>query len=400
MQNQLKQYSYEVLKKELLRIWPNIEVAAYALYDSEKVYLFHHPNYLNENDGFKTLPWTDQFAGSTVILFDDYPTAIDRIENGVSFEKQLSILAHELFHAYQYLKGEKRFPNEMLGITYPLIKENMELRIKERLHLFSAVKSNSYEKMIEHLETFITIREHRKDIIGEYFTYETNIETVEGPAFYVEYHTYVNTGTSTAEQELDTYKDQLLDPFTANESIRKASYSSGLLIAICLDRLKSDWKEILFQTDLSLYDLLKRQLPFKTTKYDISYEEGSLYEAIINKINYLRTNEIIQFLESQPYQVSIKGNFKIKGFDPMNIITSGNHQLHKNFLSLETKHGMTFIQQPVVTYFKDSFLSIEKIHFSLPKKPVIGENYVLIDGVGKFEGTVRKINDRKIEILC
>lgn len=97
-------FSVDKVKKELQKVWPNIEMAAYALYDSEKVYLFNHPSYLNEPQGFKILPWNEQFAGSTVILFENYPTAIDRMENGFTYEKQLSIIGHELFHAYQIFK--------------------------------------------------------------------------------------------------------------------------------------------------------------------------------------------------------------------------------------------------------------------------------------------------------
>lgn len=73
----------------------------------------------------------------------------------------------------------------------------------------------------------------------------------------------------------------------------------------------------------------------------------------------------------------------------MNIITSGNQQLHKNFLSIETNdHRGFFIQQPVVTFFKDNSLSVEKIQFSLPEKPEIKNHCLVIEGVGEFEGKV------------
>lgn len=139
------------------------------------------------------------------------------------------------FMPTKYLKGDKRFPNEVLGITYPLIKENMERRIIERHHLLDAVHSKTNEEMKKHLEKFISVREQRKTLIEEYLTYEINIETVEGPAFYVEFYTYLNTGKSSFTEELEQYHELLLDPYTATENIRKASYSSGLLLAICLD---------------------------------------------------------------------------------------------------------------------------------------------------------------------
>ncbi|MGG0461547.1 hypothetical protein [Priestia aryabhattai] len=57
--------------------------------------------------------------GNTLILFDGYPTAIADMELYDDYEGLFSILIHELFHGNQYIKSEKRFPDEMLGITYP-----------------------------------------------------------------------------------------------------------------------------------------------------------------------------------------------------------------------------------------------------------------------------------------
>lgn len=382
-------FSVDNVKQELQKIWPNFEIAAYALYDSERVYLFNHPSYLNEPQGFKILPWNEQFAGSTVILFENYPTAIHQIDQNISLNKQFSIIAHELFHAYQYLKNEKRFPNEVLGITYPLIKENMELRVKERSHLYEAVKSNSQEEMKKHLETFISIREQRKKFIGEYLSYETNIETVEGPAFFFELQTYLNSCESSFEKEIEEYSQFFLDPYKVNESTRIASCSSGLFISICIDRLYKNWKDTFFQSKLSLYDQLKEYLPMTTYRTNISCNDEMLYDSIIQKINEFRMTQIQQYLEQNPYQVTILGNFKIKSFDPMNIITSGNLQLHNHFLSIETNDNKRFfIQRPVVTFFKENFLTVEKIKFSLPEKPEIKNHCLVIEGVGEFEGNI------------
>ena len=63
------------------------------------------------------------------------------------------------FTAINILKGEKRFPDEMMGITYPLSKENVELRNQERTNLYCALLENNLMKKKHYLNAFIALRE-------------------------------------------------------------------------------------------------------------------------------------------------------------------------------------------------------------------------------------------------
>ena len=74
----------------------------------------------------------------------------------------------------------------MMGITYPLSKENVELRNHERTNLYCALLENDIIKKKQYLNAFIALREKRAARIEEYLTYEKLIETIEGPAWYVE----------------------------------------------------------------------------------------------------------------------------------------------------------------------------------------------------------------------
>lgn len=140
------------------RYWEGFKPVAYAIYNEEKVFLFNHPNYMSKFPTFVVLSWDDRFVGDTLILFEDYPTAIVNFDIISDFAELFSLLIHELFHGYQHLQGEKRFPDEILGITYPLTRENIELRNRERISLYRAVLSNQEEEIIQ----FFSIREKRK----------------------------------------------------------------------------------------------------------------------------------------------------------------------------------------------------------------------------------------------
>src|SRR5699024_12088732 len=90
-----------------------------------------------------------------------------------------SILVHELFHGFQYIKGENRFADETMGITYPLSKENIQLRSQERLYLYRAVLEKDRVKKRQYLATFISLREKRGNLFDEYHVYDKLIYTIK-----------------------------------------------------------------------------------------------------------------------------------------------------------------------------------------------------------------------------
>jgi hypothetical protein len=124
--------------------WPGFELVAYAIYDKSKVYLFNHPKFSNNPScTYHILKWDTEFTADTIIMYEEYPTAIVNMDHYKEYEDLFSMIVHELFHGYQYIKDEKRFPDEMMGITYPLSKENVELRNQERANLYCAMLENN-----------------------------------------------------------------------------------------------------------------------------------------------------------------------------------------------------------------------------------------------------------------
>ena len=158
------------------------------MYTDEIVHLYHHPFY---SEAVVEIPWSEGFAGITLILFKEYPTAIVKVDSFADDSRLYSVLAHELFHRLQYVKGESRFPDEVLGITYPNDAENIALHQQEHLHLYKSVMATDIAERVNDLNQFISYRERRAEVIGQFMEYEQLIETVEDPAYYVELNAYI-----------------------------------------------------------------------------------------------------------------------------------------------------------------------------------------------------------------
>lgn len=72
----------------------------------------------------------------------------------------------------------------MLGVTYPLSGENIELRNRERKWLYQAFTASAKEVKLFNLQQFVSTREERQKNIGEFLEYENLVETIEGPAWF------------------------------------------------------------------------------------------------------------------------------------------------------------------------------------------------------------------------
>lgn len=238
--------------------WPGFESVAFALYDKSYVYLYNHPRMKkNQQNNYQILNWDEQFNGCTLILYNDYPTAIVNMELYEDYKSLYSILVHELFHGFQYVKGETRIPNEILGLSYPLLKENVELRNQERSNLFNTVLENNVIKKKLHLNTFIALREKRTAKLNQYLLYENLIETIEGPAWYVELKAYSEKSPIDYTSVLEKYGQHLMDKYESTSDIRRSCYSSGLFMCLLLDEFSPGWQERFWGKEETLYELFK-----------------------------------------------------------------------------------------------------------------------------------------------
>src|SRR5699024_3723440 len=102
------------------------------------------------------------------------------------------------------------------------------------IYLYRAVLEKDRIKKKQLLTTFISLREKRTYIINNHLLYENSIETIEGPAWYVELKAYFKKGQQAYNQVLKSYGQQLMDDFESTSNVRKSCYSSGLFICLLL----------------------------------------------------------------------------------------------------------------------------------------------------------------------
>ncbi len=367
--------------------WPGFSLVAYAFYDREKVYLYNHPKYGESEQ----IAWNDKFSGSTLILFEEYPTAIVNLDVCQGFEEAYSLACHELFHGFQYLNAETRFPNETLGMTYPLIAENVELRGKERHYLYMAVLSSSGTEKLTHLSKFIQYREMRRGLINPYLDFELAIETIEGPAFYVEFQAYREVSSLSYEQAISNYGSDLLDNEGATVNLRKSCYSSGLFLCLLLDETCPDWKSRFFATSSGLYDLVKEVVMWERVAVE-QVEVSSETLTIMEKVFKNKQTIFGEFEAKNGFHLYIVGDITSRGYDPMNIIVDEKRLLHKNFLKVFIDNREYHCSLPVLAYYEEPYKTIEKLHTVLTEKPVDHNGIIYVRGLGDIKGQFKQVD--------
>ncbi|MDA1677912.1 peptide ABC transporter permease [Bacillus cereus group sp. TH152-1LC] len=385
MNNILNRIKKDVSIELLNTLWPGFNRAAFALYDDKHVYVFHHPLFLKPDNEYTVLKWDEQFKADTFILFKDYPTAIVNMNRYKDYESLSAILVHELFHCHQYLNKESRFPNESLGFQYPITEENIELRNKERICLYNAVHCKSQAVKNNYIKQFIELREQRARFIKEEFiTYECMVESIEGPAWYVEMNAYNAVCEKDESETLRKYSGFILDAYEANYNIRKNCYSSGMLLCLLLDEVLSEWKKSFFNSDKSLYAFLKQNINVDLSlNNEITISKET--KQILHFVQDERDKDFNHFYEEKGYHLYIIGNIKLNSFNPMNVKLNGNKALHKTFLNVGIHNKTYMINQPVLASFEEDFKNMTKVHIIMNEKPIETNNGWNVVGIGNIE---------------
>lgn len=378
------------ISEDAKRIWPDFQLVAYALYNNETIFLFNHPAYPTGGKPYYEKKRDNVFHGAdTLILYEEYPTAIVNLEFHHDAPSIYATLLHELFHGLQYLHGEDRFPDEMKGATYPLLHKNVELRTRELEHLYCAVIARSEKEKIHHLQTFINLRENRRVFMQPYIDYELAVETVEGPAFYVELQAYQAYTRLPFQKVFKKFRKDLTNKSPSLLTLRRCCYLSGLYTCLALDDIFPDWKKHLFSTRASLFDLLKERIDWTFRKIeDVAIREKTI--EYVENIKQHRKKQFSQFAEKPGYHIVISGNMFLKSFDPMNMIVDGEKQLHTTFLKVEINNQEYLFNRPVIAYYRDKTHSLYRLHLVSENEPIIENGKIFIHGLGELQGNLRE----------
>ncbi|MEO4054739.1 hypothetical protein [Solibacillus sp. CAU 1738] len=395
MQNYLDRIINDSPFQHLEDYWDKFKPVAFAIFDDKNVFLFNHPKCKEEP--YTKLVKTDEFLACTCILFEGIPTAIVDTSLYDSFEDIYSLLVHESFHVFQYLFEEGRFPNEILGFSYPIDFNNIQLRILERQKLFEAYKATDLIEKCLKINEFITFREKRMELFLEYVEYENLIETIEGPAFYVEYQALKDVSLS-KENLINKYIEQLLDNNSSQTNIRSSCYNSGLFICLLLDEISDDWKLDFTKSNLDLYHFFREiYSDYNPIELIISDNSEEVFE-IMNIAQKKKLRAFNHFNNTEGIKLTISGAIKIVGFDPMNVTQLDMTALHHNFVSISIINNEFFIDIPVFTTFENNFRDVQSVELFLNEPPINIGNQFIIKGIGEFEGTIISKNPTSIHI--
>lgn len=382
--------------ERLKNYWDGFNPVAFAVFNEKDVFLFNHPKCKGEP--YTKLVKTKEFHACTCILFEEVPTAIVDTTLYNSFEDIYSLLVHESFHVFQHLSEESRYPDEILGFNYPIDFKNIQLRILERKRLFEAFVSTDLKKKQQKINEFITLRDKRTELFPEYLEYENSVETIEGPAFYVEYQALKDV-SSNKENVISKYAKQLIDNNLSHINIRSSCYNSGLFICLLLDDISKDWKVEFTKSKLNLYQFFKKTYP-NYTYIEINIANNSEeVSQVINKAKTTKLRAFENFNKLEGIKLTISGAINLVGFDPMNITQLNTQALHHNFLSMKLMNKEYFIDQPVCTMFENNFREVQLIQLFLNQPPIHMDNRLIIENIGEFEGIIISKEPNAVHIV-
>lgn len=157
-----------------------------------------------------------------------------------------------------------------------------------------------------------------------------------------------------------------------------------------MDQIAPNWKESFFQSEKSLFDILKVNI-HKQSNFIL--EHISVSEETNNIVTYVLQNKEKQFQDYEHqtgYHIWIEGEIRANGFDPMNIITLKDRQLHQNFLKVLLGDQEYLIQKPVIAISDQDFTKITQLLFITNKQPIQTKDSLIIDGFGKIKGNYKK----------
>ncbi len=337
-------------------IWSGFNLMDFALYNNTTVYLA---------DG--EIPYDNRFLGNSSIVYNGGQLAIWEISNEeeVIIEELVASIVHEMFHSYQSEQGECRYPNDLIGLDYPLELDNYCYKYEENKLIVRAINSNDYREKMELLHKFITYREYRINKFGEIIKYEWYTETLEGVAEYV--------GTKALEQiSYDLYKKRIteykkiINNLDMVFDVRRCSYYTGTLFLLLLDDMNIPIPSRIKDEKITIFEQIVKHfhedyliLPH-LNKYSNDLL-GAEIEPALTRVEYItiieekfteyNTNKNKLFQDFFDNNIKKEeGNFSICGYDPMNMVKIDGKIFCSHFINLMNKdtREAIFIQGPIV----------------------------------------------------
>lgn len=308
----------ELDKIRFSAVWPEFKREPFAIYNNSGVWL---------EDG--RIDWDERFMGNTSIRFNDGFLAIWRVDSpsDQDVEELAAGLAHEMFHAFQMSNGWVCFPNDLEALDYPYEAVNLQMKNLENQYLVQGLEERDERMKRCCLQRFIGLRKKREALIGGAIKNEYLAETVEGSAQYAGLMALRHINNKKHLHKLEQDKSKLKNPGNLLFDARRMSYYVGTLLIMLA--LELGYRGIYGAGNKTVFERIADSI--EGIEPDDIVPEDWLKAAVRDHEKCLegRLSDFFRLPRER-----ICGRFEICGYDPMNMVKSGNEILCSNFIML------------------------------------------------------------------
>lgn len=211
-----------------------------------------------------------EIGNQHVTLFKYNPLNAKTMNTEKSFKY---FLMHEVFHEYRQVHLWKNVDNLSSNIFIDKRnKDQYQLLLLEFSILDKANEISNRDELINVLNDYVTVREHRYDKFPD-MKQEKQVETLEGCAQYVEY-IYASLVGDTVKPPFtvdgkvlgfkDVFTKETLDNFVKGSGLngfmdKNLYYYVGSLEGVLLNKLHINWKDRVESNEL-IYDVMKEEI--------------------------------------------------------------------------------------------------------------------------------------------
>ena len=286
-----------------------------------------------------TLKKDHRFIGNTAIPWEDSFLAIwyiESITDDIDINKLASKIVHEMFHAFQNIEKESRFPNEIKALHYQYNAQNLTLKHQENVLLVQMLEGKNHL-----FEQFLALRKTRHHYFNSEAMYEAKTEMIEGMALKIETDALKQLDTDAYQAWLKTLKKRLSNPQNLCP-IRQISYDIGAALFNVLDQLNIQYKTPIKE---SIYTVSEQLIQDSHTE-NVPLSIDETIEVIIKNFIQKRMDTVLKHQEQSNHVIA--GPLKLLGLDPMNCFGYQDKIYCPHFLVYDHNQQPTMLNQPVL----------------------------------------------------
>ena len=305
MSNLYRAISGRLDRVDFSALWPGFARGPFALYDGEVVFL-----------GDKTIPRDDRFLGNTAISLDGAWTAIWRVEGGEDADELAAGIVHEMFHSFQFARGEARFSDDL---------EIMRLGIDENELALRALECAILAEERPCLARFADARARRR-LKNPALTREAGMaETAEGMAEFMGMSALSMIAPDKGEKLRAAHRARLRDTHLLPDTRRIAYFSGAVLLATAREAGLNPFHEV-GREDRTLGEIV-------TSQIKPACAGGAPDVSQIARAEKARAAERCGAFRASAIRTERRA--RITGYDPMNMTRAGDFVLCDRFIMLD-----------------------------------------------------------------